>query len=411
MKYDLAIIGAGPAGLMAAVRAGELGARVVLIEKNKQPGAKLLITGGGRCNLTNRLEDPQQFATRFGGSGKFLISALHKFGVKETIEFFESQGVKTKTEKDTQVFPASDKANDVLDALLSAAKRYGVIFKTGQAVLKISKQGDKIQKVILADGEEILARNYVIATGGKSYPQTGSSGDGYRWLQNLGHTIITPRPALVPLWLKETFIKELEGLSLENCLISLYQSNKKIAATQGAAIFTSVGLSGPAALDLSSQISLQPIKDLIISIDFLPQIEIQELDKKLQNILESNGNKLIKNCLTGLAKPKFIPILLKLSAIIPDKKNNAITKEERRKLAQLLKSLRLTIKTLGGYGQAIITAGGVDLKEVDPKTMRSKVITNLFLAGEILDLNGPTGGYNLQVCWTTGYVAGSNATS
>lgn len=409
MKYNVAIIGGGPAGLMAAGRAGELADKVVLIEKNKQPGIKLLATGGGRCNFTNNLVDPKQLAARLGKNGKFLISALHKFGVKETLDFFVDGGVKIKIEKDNKVFPASNQAGDVLAALLENLKRNKVEILIGQEVRKIITSGRQITKIILANGQEIEANNYIIATGGKSYPQTGSTGDGYDWLKQLGHTIITPRPALAPFIVKESFIKQLEGLSLEQVKISLLEKNKKIGQEIGDIIFTGSGVSGPAVHNLSRLISQAENKELTLDIDFFPELDHHQLEKKLQQIFNQNSNKEFKNSLTGFIRPKLIPVLGALARLKPGVKANAITREQRKSIVQLLKNFKLAIKALGGFDKAMITSGGVALNEVEPRTMRSKIISNLFICGEVLDLDGPTGGFNLQICWTTGYVAGENA--
>ena len=418
MKYDVVIIGGGPAGIMAAGRAGELGARVLLLEKNERLGKKLLITGGGRCNITNNIIDPKLIAANFGPTGKFLISAFNKFGVKEIIDFFNNRGVTTKIEKDNQVFPISNRSAEVLQALTAYLKEGQAEIKLSAEVKKIITDKNKITKVILTSGQKIEADKFIIATGGKSYSITGSTGDAYAWLKKLGHTIIPPRPALVPIILKEKFIKKLEGLSLSQIQITLFNEQKKIISLNGDAIFTARGLSGPAILNLSRYINEKSISSDInskasaanfsLSIDLFPEINREELTKKLQSLLTKNGNKLFRNVLGNLVPLKMADLLNELAKISPNKKANAINKDDQNKIIELLKSFELEIDCLDNYDKAIITAGGVDLKEIDPKTMRSKIISNLFLAGEILDLDGPTGGFNLQVCWSTGYVAGEN---
>jgi hypothetical protein len=408
MKYDIVIIGGGPAGLMAAARAGELGAKVILVEKNPGLGIKLLITGGGRCNLTNKIEDPRAFVARLGNKGKFLLAALHKFGVTETLDFFHSHGLKTKVENNNRVFPTSNKALDVLNLFLKELKKYQVDICTSCQVEKIVSQENKIVKIVLTSGQEILADNFILATGGKSYPQTGSSGDGYKWLEQMKHAIIPPRPSLTPILVAADFMKSLEGLSVTNAKLNFYQGSKKIGSTSGDVIFTATGLSGPAALDLSRLIDPEAIKDLQVDVDFLPQLEQSVLDKKLQQVLTS-GTKQIKNCLDGLVVPKFKPVLFKLSKINPAKKSSLISRQERVGLVRLLKNFKLKIKALAGFDKAMITSGGLALTEIDPRTMRSKIISNLFICGELLDLDGPTGGFNLQICWTSGYVAGESA--
>ena len=406
MKYDVAIIGGGPAGMMSAGRAGELGARVILLEKNNNLGSKLLITGKGRCNITNNTDENRELIKRFGKNGRFLYSALHKFGVNEIIDFFEKRGVKTKVERGNRIFPESDKAQDVLDVLINYLKESKVGIKTNAEVKKIIKKDHKIEKIILIGGREIIADKFVICTGGKSYPATGSTGDAYKWLKQLGHNIIEPRPSLAPVIAKEKIVKDLEGLSLKNVEISIFEKGKKIDSRFGEAIFTADGLSGPIILDLSKRIGEELPGDIELKIDFKPALDFKTLDQRVQKDFQERSNKLFRNSLDNLLPQKIIPVIVKLSKIDSEKKVNLITKEERKRLLHLLKEFTLSVKSLYGYDKAIITAGGVDLKEVDPQTMKSKIVDNLYFAGEVLDLDGPTGGYNLQVCWSTGFVAG-----
>lgn len=409
MKYDIVVIGGGPAGLMAAGRAGELGAHVVLLERNPQLGFKLLMTGGGRCNLTNKIEEPRKLVEKYGVNGKFLFSAFNRFGVNETIEFFEARGVKTKVEANNRVLPVSDRADDVLKALLSYLKKSKVEVRTRVEVKEIIKKSGKIEKIIITDVEEILADKFIITTGGKSYPPSGSTGDGYKWLKKLGHEIIDTKPILTPVVVKDKIVKDLEGLSLKDIKISLFRENKKIESQNGEAIFTKDGLSGPLILDLSRTISRELPAQLKLRLDFFSQLDLEELDKKLQAYFKTDNNKSFKNFLAKLLAPKLVLVILKLSGTDPDKKVNSISREERQKLVRLLKEFDLEVDSLAGYDKAMVTAGGVKLSEVDPKSMRSKLIDNLYLAGEILDLDGPTGGFNLQICWSTGYVAGESA--
>ncbi len=404
MKYDIAIIGGGPAGMMAAGRAGELGANVVLLEKNPRLGIKLLATGGGRANITN-LSSDRELAASFGSTGAWLLSGLSKFGPEELIEFFNSRGLKTKVEEGNRVFPKSNSASDVLQVLLDYLSSSNVDIKLGAEVKKIIKAGDQIQKVILTDGREVVANKFIICTGGKSYPLTGSTGDGYKWLKQLGHQIIPPRPALVPIILKDKFVKDLEGLSLKDVKISCYQHGKSIWATSGSAIFTASGISGPAILNLSAAISRLDPKGLELRLDLLPDLDAGQLDKKLQADFNSS-NRIYQNALADLVPPKLVNTLVALSGVNGTKKLNLISRAERQNLVKLLKEFKLTVFGLAGYDRAMVTAGGVSLKEVDSRTMQSKVVPNLYLAGEVLDLNGPTGGYNLQLCWTSGYLAG-----
>lgn len=409
MKYNVIVIGGGPAGMMSAGRAAELGAKVLLLEKNNQLGIKLLSTGKGRCNITNNTDEIKKMVDRYGKNGKFLFSAFNKFKVEDTVNFFEERGVKTKVERGERIFPESDEARDVQRALVKYLRQGEVEIMTGIQIKNVLVEKKAIKKVILKDGQELEAENYIICTGGKSYPLTGSTGDGYKWLEKMGHTIVTPRPALTPIIIKERFVKELEGLSLKNVEIGILKNNKKIDSRFGEALFTGNGLSGPIILDMSRKIGEEMSGNLILKIDFKPALDFVKLDERVQRDFQENSNKLFKNSLNELLPQKLIPVIIRLSEINPDKKVNSITKEERKKLLHLLKEFELTVKDLIGFEKAIVTAGGVELSEVDPKTMQSKIISNLYLAGEILDVDGPTGGYNLQVCWSTGFVAGENS--
>lgn len=408
MKYDVAVIGGGASGLMAAGRAGEKRAKTILIEKNSSLGVKLLMTGGTRCNLTNYLENSKILAANFGLAGRFLISALTRFGPREVVDFFNRRGVKTKMEDNNRVFPISDQAAEILGALIGYVKKSGVDIKTGAVVSDIIIDKGKISEIILVGGAKIKATNYIIATGGQSYPQTGSTGDAYKWLKKIGHNIIAPAPALVPIIVQEDFIKELEGLSREEAILSLWQDGKKIDVSQGDILFTSFGLSGPATLNLSRLIKFPIKKGLQLAIDFFPELDINSLDEKLREIFIGT-NRTLKNSLAGIIPPRLIPPLEFLTGLDMDGKAHLVTKIERRKLGYLLKDFRLGVKGLAGYDRAMVTAGGLDLKEVDPKTMRSKIISNLFVAGEVLDIAGPTGGFNLQASWSTGRIAGEAA--
>ena len=409
MIYDIIVIGGGPAGMMAAGRAGERGARVFLFEKNNQLGVKLLATGHGRSNFTNMSADKKETISVYGKNYKFLFSAFNKFGVESAINFFAGLGVAAKEEDHGRVFPKSDKASDVRGALIKYLKRGGVEVKCGAEIKKIIAKGKKIEKITLANGQEFFADNFIVTTGGKSYTETGSSGDGYKWLSSLGHKIIMPRPALTPVVVKEKIVKNLEGLSLKNIKLSVYENKKKIISRSGEIIFTSDGVSGPAIIDLSQRIGAILPAPTFLHIDFKPEMEAAQLDKKLQNDFHLAANKMFKNYLTDLAPPKLAPVIIKLSGVNEKKQVNAITKIERQSLVSALKEFSLEVKELKGFSKAMITAGGVDVKEIDPKTMRSKLYENLYLAGEILDLDGPTGGYNLQICWSTGYAAGDSA--
>ena len=410
-KIDLAVIGAGPAGMMAALCAAKCGAKVILIEKNSTPGIKLLITGKERCNITNAELEVRKFVSVFGKNGKFLINALNRFGVKETVNFFHTNNLPTKVERGGRIFPVSDKAGDVLQLLLKLLKINNVVLRTDCNIKKVVHKNNLIDKII-TDVDEINASNYLIATGGLSYPKTGSSGDGYIWAKEMGHKIMPARPALTPVIVFEKWIKELEGLSLKNVTVSIYQNNKKCDERFGEALFTGNGLSGPIILDLSKTIGTLLVAGSVdLFIDYKPALNFEKLDKRILRDLDRYGKKAMKNLLSELLPGKLIPIMLRLSGIDPEKKANTVSKEERRKLRQYLKQFPLTVKSLLGFSKAIITAGGISLKEIDPKTMRSKLIKNLYFSGEIMDLDGTTGGYNLQVCWSTGFIAGTSASN
>ena len=410
-KYDLIVIGGGPAGMILAGRAGENDLRVLLLEKNQSLGAKLLITGKGRCNITNAEFDNHNFAKKFGKKSRFLLPSLYNFGPENVIDFFKKKEVPIKIERGNRVFPKSDKSKDVLNALLDYLKENKVEIKTNSKVKSIILNNNKIEKVVLSNNQEFEAEKYAICTGGKSYPLTGSSGDAYFWLKKMGHKVILPEPALVPIILKEKWIKGLQGLSLKNVKISIYQNYKKMDSRFGEALFTNNGLSGPIILDMSKEIgNCLKKRQVELRIDYKPALDFKTLDKRVQKDFKEFKNKLFKNSLNLLLPQKLIPVIVKLSKIDPNKKVNLITQIERKKLIHLLKEFKLQVKKLDGFNKAIITSGGVDLKEIDSQTMQSKIIKNLYFAGEILDLDGPTGGYNLQVCWSTGFTAGSNLT-
>ena len=332
------------------------------------------------------------------------------FGVKETIDFFEKKGLKTKIERGKRIFPQSDKAADVLNILISYLEKGKVEIMTNSEVKKIIKEKNRIVKVILKDGEEILAKNYIIATGGKSYPGTGSIGEGYQWAKELGHKVNKLRPVLVPLKIKENWPKMAQGLSLKNVELTVFQNNKKQDSRFGEMLFTHFGISGPIVLDLSGKVGeLLEKGEVKLVLDLKPALDFETLDKRLQSDFSKYSNKLFKNSLSDLLPQKLISIIVDLSGINPEKKVNEITRQERQKLVKLLKGLEMRVSSLLGFETAIVTAGGVSLKEIDSKTMKSKLIENLFFAGEIIDLHGPTSGYNLQLYWSTGYLAGQDA--
>ncbi len=407
--FDVIVIGGGPAGMMAAGRAGELGARVGLLEKNQKLGKKLLLTGKGRCNITHAELNIRKFVKAFGKRGDFLFSPLSLFGVKNTIEFFEKRGLKLKTERGQRIFPKSDKAQDVLNVLVHYLKQSNVNLITNARVVKLQKKENKVLKAILKD-KEIIADKYIIATGGRTYPETGSTGSGLLWAEKLGHTISELSPALTSLRIKDKWIKYVQGLSLKNIRITVLQNNRKMDTKLGEALFTHFGLSGPIILEMSSKIGdLLKKGEVKLSLDLKPGLDFSKLDNRIQRDFQKYSNKLFRNSLNDLLPQKMIPLIVKLSEINPNKKVNAINKSERQKLVKIFKNIEMMVGKLSGFKKAIITKGGISLKEIDSKTMKSKLIDNLFFAGEILDLNGPSGGYNLQICWTTGYLAGQSS--
>jgi len=407
--FDVAVIGGGPSGMMASGKAGESGAKVLLIEKNKTPGKKLLLTGKGRCNFTRAEFNERLFVESLGKGGKFLLSALFNFGAKDVIGFFEKHKLKTKIERGKRVFPATDRAEDVLNVLIRYLKENRVQVIDETRVIDLEKEGSRIKRLITSRGD-IFAKNFIICTGGKSYPLTGSTGDGYDFSRKLGHKIITPEPALVPIKIKEKWVGDLQGLSLKNVQINVFQNGKKQDDRFGEMIFAHFYLSGPIILDISKKVGeLLKRGEVIISLDLKPALEYPLLDQRIQKDFKKYNNKIFKNSLKELLPQKLIPVIIELSGINPEKTVNVVTKEERKRLVDLLKNLKMQALGLLGFDQAIVTSGGVDLKEIDPKTMKSKLIDNLFFAGEIINLHGPTGGYNLQLCWSTGCLAGKNA--
>jgi len=408
-NFDVAIVGAGSAGMIAAGRAAELGAKVILIEKNKKPGIKLLLTGKGRCNITNAEFNLRELVKNYGKNGNFLFHAFSIFGPKDIIDFFEKLGLKTKTERGKRVFPTSDQSKDVLKALINYLIKNKVDIIYDSEVVGVDCQNRKIKKLILRK-REIAAKNYIFCTGGKSYPLTGSTGDGFKWASDLGHHIKDLSPVLVPIKIKEKWIKELQGLSLKNVEINVFQKGEKEKSEFGECIFAHFGLSGPIVLDISKKVGeLLRNGEVKLSLDLKPALDSATLDERVQRDFKKYQNKSFKNCLVDLLPRKLISVIVKLSNINPEKKVNTITREERHSLVKLLKNLEMTSVGLLGFDSAIVTSGGISLEEIDHKTMKSKIIDNLFFAGEIIDVDGPTGGFNLQVCWSTGYLAGENA--
>lgn len=410
MKYDVVVIGGGPAGMMAAGRAAEQGVRVLLLEKNPTLGKKLLITGGGRSNVTNAEFDQHLFLAKFKDAAKFLFSPLSQFGIQDSLDFFHRYGMPTKVEAEKRVFPESDRAQSVWGVLVEYMRIGKVTVKTGMEVAGLETANGDISGVRLKNGEVVSGAAYVLATGGKSRPETGSTGEGFDWLRAIGHEVREPRPSLVPLRIREKWVHQLSGLSFPEARLTIYQKNEKQEARRGKILFTHFGLSGPLVLNMSRDISesLQ-YGEVKLSIDLWPGINIGELDKDVQTLFEGEKNKQVKNSLDGFVPALLVPVILKLCKIDPEKPVHSVSREERLALVRKLKDLSMTVSGLLGADKAVVTSGGVSLAEVDFKHMRSRLFPNLYLVGDILDIDRPSGGYSLQLCWTTGYVAGMAA--
>jgi predicted Rossmann fold flavoprotein len=410
--WDVAVIGGGPAGMMAAGRAAEGGARVVLIEKNDSLGKKLLITGGGRCNVTNAEFDNRRLLERFKDDGKYLHSAFSLWSVKETIDFFHLREMITKVENEKRVFPISDSAESVWNVLVSYIKQNGVTVVSNSPVAGLILQKENgvqsVKGVVLKNRKEIYAHAVIVATGGTSRPETGSTGDGYAWLREAGHTVIVPAPSLVPVAVKNEWIRNLAGVSLPDVKIRLFQNGVKQETKRGKILFTHFGMSGPTILNMSKDIGeLLKYGDVVVSLDVLPSFDHGEVNLLLQTLFKKNTNKKFKNTLSSLVPSALASVIITLSSIDPDVECNSVTKEERIRLGTLLKDLPLNVDRLLGEEKAIITSGGVVLDEVDFLTMQSRLCSNLYLVGDILNIDRPSGGYSLQLCWTTGAVAGN----
>ena len=408
-SLDIIVIGGGPAGMFAAGFAAQQGASVRLLEKNRRCGAKLLITGKGRCNLTNDQHDPRRFSSAFGPHGKSLLTALYAFGVEATVDFFRTRGLELNVERGGRIFPARGAAGDVQQVLDRFVEASGVALSTGCRVAEIKVDQGRITALETSAGR-LTADRVIIATGGLSYPETGCTGDGYRWAEVTGHRLVEPQPALVPVRLAEDWAADLSHFNLRNVRITLHQNGCRLDERFGEAFFTRNGISGPIVLDLSTRIgtALQNGPATLV-LDLKPAVDRDLFDKRLQRELAEHSNRNFANSLGNLLPKDMIPLFIRLSGIDPDKKCHSVTRDERLRLLNLFKELELEVTGIEGFGKAIVTAGGVALDDIDMRTMRSKKIENLYFAGEMIDLDGPTGGYNLQLCWSTGYLAGVSA--
>lgn len=406
--YDVIVIGGGPAGMMAAGTAAGKGRRVLLLEKNVGLGKKLLITGGGRCNLTNNKTEVRTMLSKYKGNDQFLFSAFAQFSVKDTLAFFNGRGLATKEENEGRIFPVSDSAKSVFDVLVKYMRESKVEVKTGVEVMGISVGADN-NIVVATRGGNFVAAACVLATGGISRPETGSTGEGFKWLKKLGHTIIENDFALVPVALSDAWVKKLGGVSLKDIKLTTFQNGQKQASGKGSVMFTHFGITGPLALNMSKEIGeLLKYGQVTAEVDLFPAEDLGALRKRLQELLAADPNKKLKNVLSSIVPAALTDALLKLSQINGDTKNNLVSAEHRKSLVKLFKSIPLNVSHLLGAEKAVISSGGVALEEVNFKTMQSRKIPNLYLIGDTLNIDRPSGGYSLQLCWTTGWVAGSS---
>lgn len=404
------IVGGGAAGMFAAIAAAENGQEVHVLEKNEKLGKKIYITGKGRCNLTNAC-DMEKLFDSVCTNRKFLFSAFYGYTNQDVIDFFENHGMRTKTERGERVFPLSDKSADVIDTLRNAMRKAGVQIHLNTEVREILVDSDaeekKIKGVRLADGRVLEGDAVIVATGGYSYKTTGSTGDGYEFARACGHTVTELSPSLVPFNTREEYGKRLQGLSLRNVKVSVYDGKKRLFEDFGEMMFTHFGITGPLILTASTVVQKKlRQKELDVYIDLKPALTEEQLDARLLREFEDGNKKQFKNVIGTLFPAKLTPVMIELSGILPEKRVNEITKEERKVLIQLIKHFHLTATGLRDYNEAIITRGGVAVKEIDPGTMESKLVKGLYFAGEVLDLDAVTGGFNLQIAWSTGYAAG-----
>jgi predicted Rossmann fold flavoprotein len=420
--WDIIVVGGGPAGMMAAGRASEKARAagrpisVLLLEKNDTLGKKLLITGGGRCNVTNAEPDLRTLLSKFKESDQFLFSAFSQYGVPETLTFFHSHGMPTKVEAHNRVFPKSDTAQSVWNVLVDYMKQNDVTVLSHSPVAGFTTDNEKILSVLVGSStnskntKEYFGKSFILATGGKSRPETGSTGDGFAWLQDFGHTVVEPDAALVPISLKNAWVPKLAGITLPEVKITVLQNNEKQLVKKGRVLFTHVGMSGPTILNMSKDIGeLLKYGDVVISLDLLPSHDFSTLNDALQELFKKEHLKQFKNSLDSLIPAALASVIVAESKISAETRCNSITREQRITLMKLLKDLRVDVKQLLGTNKAIVTSGGVTLSEIDFKTMRSRLIPNLHIVGDMLNIDRPSGGYSLQLCWTTGYVAGDAA--
>ena len=406
------VVGGGAAGMFAAIAAAKNGHQVTLYEKNEKLGKKIFITGKGRCNITNAADMEELFDAVVTNS-KFLYSSFYGYTNQNVIDFFEDAGVPVKIERGNRVFPISDHSSDVIRALEREMKKVGVKVCLNTEVKSVEAEKGKFNKVVLKDTTTQTADACIVATGGLSYRSTGSTGDGFRFAENVGHKVTQCFPSLVPMETKEPWICELQGLSLRNVEAKILDGKKELYKDFGEMLFTHFGVSGPLIISASSYVGKKFMdkngqkKELTLEIDLKPDLTEEQLDQRVLRDFEENHNRQFKNAITKLFPTKLIPVMLELGGIDPEKKVNSIEKEERKQFVHLIKHFRMTLTGLRDYPEAIITKGGVNVKEIDPGTMESKLVKGLYFAGEVLDLDALTGGFNLQIAWSTGYAAGN----
>lgn len=407
-QWDCIVVGGGPAGMMAAAVAAQRAKRVLLLEKNKTLGKKLLITGGGRCNVTNNKPLVRDMVSHYKQSDKFLFSAFSQFGVQEALEFFHTRGMPTKEENDGRMFPLSNSAHSVWDVLVQEMQKHGVVVRTG-AVVKSITQADGGFSIALQHGAPVYARSCVVAAGGTSRPETGSTGDGYAWMRAFGHTVIENDFALVPVALRDTWAKKLGGVTLADIKLTLLQDGKKQAVQKGKLLFTHFGISGPAVLNLSRAVGeFLGYGDVVLLLDLFPNMDPGALKVQMQGLLVAESNKKIKNTLGALVPKALVPALLELAGVDGDTPCHSVRSSERAGLVSLLKKIPLHVDGLLGADKAVVSSGGVVPEEIDFKTMQSRLVSHLYIIGDMLNIDRPSGGYSLQLCWTTGFVAGNH---
>jgi predicted Rossmann fold flavoprotein len=405
--YDVIVIGGGPAGMMAAGRAAERGARVLVLEKNESLGQKLLITGGGRCNLTNVSPD---FLEKFKRDKKFLFSPFARYGVDETLRFFNERKVATKVEDGGRVFPESNRSQSVWDALERYMNEGSVQIRFGVFVKGFETEGSTVIGLRIGNDEVLHAAAYILATGGLSHPETGSTGDGFHFLKDMGHTVRNPEPSLVPIKVRERWVHALSGATLDDATLVAYQDGAKRFVRRGRMLFTHFGLSGPLVLNMSREVKeLMKQGSVELVLDLAPGTDQGTLDAKIQAVFADYQNKLIKNALSGIIPSMLTGTVLGFAGVDQEKPVRTISREERLAIGRAIRHLPMMVSGFLGAEKAIITSGGVSLKEVNMKTMCSRKYSNLYLIGDILDIDRPSGGYSLQLCWTTGYIAGEAA--